>query len=308
MSKQYDNPDWQLGMELPSRKEKHGRKKKDKKAKEEPPKLPERLAPQPNAEQDEPHADQEGSLPKQEGSPLVKREANLPKQEGNPLPEQEAKLPKQEDSPLAKQEAELSIQGPTATSGEPAPDGNETVADDTLVVNLRMVSTGKPSSAQEEAAPTPERLAARREVEAAQAETAAAATAVLSTPKDVVTQEEIDLLLQEQAEEVERQGRWQRRILAIVLPLALLTVLVWGKIGYVHNVPDLVRGQVSAFHQGQGFLILKPWWFGPPVFSLTDYMSYDVETLDRLKLKMGSYSEVLHDPLVIWTFESDVLK
>lgn len=109
-------------------------------------------------------------------------------------------------------------------------------------------------------------------------------------------------------------SRWQWALLMFFTPAVILLTLAYGRLGYVHDVPDHVRSQVPAYQQGEAFLVLKPWWFGPPIFTLDDYKvppsDYPLSRADyfaRYKIELGDYARIVDGPRVLWTFRQDLL-
>ena len=155
---------------------------------------------------------------------------------------------------------------------------------------------------QEPVAPQPQQPQLEEPRVAVQQESAAAVGLVGD-----VTAEERDWLLGENDDE---DGSiltiWQRLLLFVAVPLVLLGVLIWGKIAYVHQVPDLVRDNVPAYSSGEGFLVLKPWWFGPPIYQLDSYPQ--ANDFKMYQIRMGDHAPLVEDPYVLWTFPEDILK
>jgi hypothetical protein len=157
---------------------------------------------------------------------------------------------------------------------------------------------------------------ALQEIEQARAE-ATAASAVGMTEPDV-TWAERQALLDDRAHQEKAAGddvdpppffsTWQRVLLWTGTVLVTLFVLAWGKLGYVHNVPDLVRSNVPAYDSGPAFLVLKPWWFGPPVLDLAQY-NRETETpnWDLYHARLGDYAGIVDNPHVLWYFQEDIL-
>jgi hypothetical protein len=153
--------------------------------------------------------------------------------------------------------------------------------------------------------PAEHRVAESRPQAAAGAPAQESAAAMSGVVSDV-TQEERDLLWAELEDDGSVLTVWQRLLLFVAVPLVLLGVLVWGKIAYVHQVPDLVRDNVSAYSSGEGFLVIKPWWFGPPVYKLDSYPQ--ANEFQMYQIRMGDHGKLLEEPYVLWTFQQDLLK
>jgi len=138
--------------------------------------------------------------------------------------------------------------------------------------------------------------------ELAQAASEVAATALA----EGVSEEERDLLWGgDEDEDGPVLTVRQRLLLFVLVPLVMLAVLIWGKIAYVHQVPELVRANVPAYASGEGFLVIKPWWFGPPVYKLDSYPPANDFTM--YQTKMGNHAPLVVDPFVLWRFQQDIL-
>ena len=139
--------------------------------------------------------------------------------------------------------------------------------------------------------------------EMAQASAEVAAATALS---EGVTAEERDLLWgDDEDEDGPLLSVRQRLLLFVLVPLVILAVFIWGKIAYVHQVPELVRDNVPAYASGEGFLVIKPWWFGPPVYELDAYPQTNDFTM--YQTKMGDHAPLVEDPIVLWRFQQDIL-
>lgn len=264
-----DNSDYQPGMPLPSRKETHARKKGKSKKREEL-KAQEQL-------QEQLRLQEQQRLREQEQQRLLEHQ---PPAE----PDQAAQLRELQAS--REEEARLKAEREAAQLREL----NAIRAETKRQLELRAVS--------DEAAPLQELQAAQEQV---------AATAAVLTPADVPseparTEDEDD----EETEPV--IGKWTYRLLLTFVPILLLLVLAYGKLGYVHQVPDLVRQNVTAYEQGEGFLILKPWWFGPPVYKLDSYLSGPDTTFPQYQLNLHDFAAIVDQPIVLWRFQDDFLQ
>lgn len=136
---------------------------------------------------------------------------------------------------------------------------------------------------------------------------------VVSLPVSEASTEEPDTASEED-EARPFYSRWQWALLMFFTPAVILLTLAYGRLGYVHDVPDHVRSQVPAYQQGEAFLVLKPWWFGPPIFTLDDYKvpssDYPLSRADyfaRYKIELGDYARIVDGPRVLWTFRQDLL-
>ncbi|HEU4962480.1 MAG TPA: hypothetical protein VFV52_01275 [Bacilli bacterium] len=100
---------------------------------------------------------------------------------------------------------------------------------------------------------------------------------------------------------------WKVALLIVFGVLVGLVVAAWGKIGYVHHVPAFVQERVPQYTQGEAFLVVKPWWFGPPVFDLSDYEAADTGDYKKYKMQLGGYAGLLDKPEILWRLKEDVL-
>jgi hypothetical protein len=150
-----------------------------------------------------------------------------------------------------------------------------------------------------------DRAARMRELQAAREEAAAAAAVLPIAPEAAG---EVPAGLPETEVDPEPViGKWTYRLLMFFIPVILIVVLAYGKLGYVHQVPKLVRENVPAYEQGEGFLILKPWWFGPPVYALDEY-GEDATDFQRYRLNLHDFKGIVEEPVVLWRFQKDVLQ
>jgi hypothetical protein len=151
--------------------------------------------------------------------------------------------------------------------------------------------------------PEPPRRELNLQPELAQARAEVGTAAALS---GTVSAEERDMLWgDDENEDGPILTKWQRLLLFVVVPVVILGVVAWGKIAYVHHVPQLVRDNVPAYASGEGFLVIKPWWFGPPVYELDSYPQTNDFTM--YQTKMGDYATLVEDPFVLWRFQKDIL-
>ncbi|KEO81330.1 hypothetical protein EL26_21495 [Tumebacillus flagellatus] len=158
--------------------------------------------------------------------------------------------------------------------------------------------------------------AALQEIQQAREE----ATATSAVVAPVLEPDERDLLLSPAPARAEESAgtdgelqpffsTWQRVLLWTGTVLVTIVVLLWGKIGYVHHIPDLVRDNVPAYQHDAGYLVLKPWWFGPPVLDLNTY-ARDTERPDweLYKARLGDYAAIVDNPYILWKFAEDPLQ
>ena len=139
----------------------------------------------------------------------------------------------------------------------------------------------------------------------------------LPTDEAAESRDADDFSDEDAADEDENRGffkTWQWYLLMTFTPIIIVLVVAYGKIGYVHAIPDSVRDQVPAYRHGEGFVVLKPWWFGPPVFTLDEYQiepgpatETAEEWFDRYKVELGDYRGIVEDPQVLWSVQTDPL-
>lgn len=281
----FDNSDWHLGMSLPSRKETHSKKKKSK------------------DKQKSPSAPAAPSVPEQ-----PRRELNLQPQRA--LTFEPEKKPLRESA----RELELKIQPesnpdlqqlqPQTESVTPVPvQEPQWQTESAWIVQESQLQSGAASPVQSPSHTEPVVGYTGARAELAQAAAEMSAATALSGG---VTAEERDMLWSgDEDEDGPILTKWQRLLLFVVVPVVILGVLVWGKIAYVHHVPQLVRDNVPAYASGEGFLVIKPWWFGPPIYDLDSYPQTNDFTM--YQTKMGDYAPLVEDPFVLKRFQQDIL-
>ncbi len=349
----YENSDWQVGMPLPSRKDKHGRKKeKQQKQKETPPPL-EEIIEQPaesRAEHREKqpvvqrvekrvelHSKQlaESRAEHREEQPVVQRtekrveqqlkqpaESRVAYREEQPVVQRTEKRVEQQMKQPAESRADDREDQPVAQRSEKRVEQHTKQPAESLVGHRDQQSIEKPAEPHvephaeqpvdhDQAArlaaepPVQTRAASLREQQTAHNEMAAAMVAELAGSER--TAEEADEKELDDEEMEPMVGKWTYRLLLIFVPLIVIAVLIYGKIGYVHDVPPLVRENVEAYEQGEGFLVLKPWWFGPPVYKLDEYVSGPSTTFHQFQLNLRDFAGIVEKPIVLWQFEQDFL-
>lgn len=343
-----DSSQWQLGMQLPSRKETHGRKKKSDRKLDKQEKQPQATTESPTAT---PPVDAEGV-----GTPVVRPVP--PKKERvryiEAIPEDPRyAAPMEEGTPPApdKQEAFLQLQ---AYWNEAAATATLTRVDEEHVseesVSEKNVSAKRASVKPIAVDDVSQQTRGRSEDEdylreliagtyrgqdafgqtTGQAVDANFSVAEMATVEAVSAIESITPT-DEALEEIPRPApddtadptpdpipeeedsapvfaKWKIALLIVLTPIVLVVILAWGKLAYVHQVPAFVQQQVPAYQQGKGFLILKPWWFGPPIFTLDHYERTDGEDFVHWKIQLNDYAAVVDDPTVLYTFPDDILK
>lgn len=86
--------------------------------------------------------------------------------------------------------------------------------------------------------------------------------------------------------------------------LVALCLTFWAKFAFVYDVPPAIR-QGSLLNV-RAYVVVKPWWFGPPVFDLGAYIStYNltrttVGPYALLTVRLGRYSDILNPSGIIW--------
>ncbi|MGZ4106353.1 MAG: hypothetical protein ACXVDE_02795 [Tumebacillaceae bacterium] len=330
----WDSSEWQLGMELPSRKDRHGgrksKKKSDRKLETQPvgtPDVPAVQAPAPEPE----HLEQPQPEPRVEPKTVTHRTYEAVPEDpkyAQPLTFEEedatAERPKFEAVPAKPDYADRQLFGEVdeATECEPV-----------LVSEQSATSSAEPV----DDVPSDEQQDAVHQLQASWNESAATIAVpmggtvegVTSTVGSEMREDEQylrDLLAQpEVSQELGKHGvqeeldqaaedsgpviaKWKIALVILLAPIVLVIILAWGKLAYVHQVPKFVLQQVPAYQTGQGFLILKPWWFGPTIFTLEQYPRTDGEDFVHWKIQLNDYEAVVQDPTVLYTFPEDILK
>lgn len=299
--RRWDNPDWHEGMTLPSRKNKHknGRKKKSQ----------ERTGRGEGTQTQQPDATHSALQEIQQAQAEATATAELQKPReigaeaegdvrafsgGRAEAEAGVRTPR---GARADARADAGVSSRTDTD-EQAPSGLHTKAEaDARVWRETDVDTPTAPPASEASAQSivPEPTARSKS----------------ETRSDATTFVDDELISDEADQEGDLQpffSRWQRVLIWSGTILVVLFVLAWGKIGYVHHVPDLVRQNVTAYDRGPAFLIIKPWWFGPPVIDLTEYTrSGETPDWDIYRARLGDYAGVVDNPEVLWYFQEDIL-
>jgi hypothetical protein len=345
-----DSSKWQLGMQLPSRKETHGRKKKsDRKldkqpqAKTESPKVESRVEVQPvELQQTKEPQPVEAPAPKRTRqrvieavpedpkyalpwNPLdagseVEREVGLDATPNDAVPDDAVSHSEEATKLVLSQQTEHDASGlpaPERETDEPSEDKQEAIEQLQAYWNESAATIALPAGGvalgshggelQEDQQYLRELLlqphavkeeAARHEF-AVQATAVAIAEAIPEATAEATPDEEDDAPV---------ISKWKIALLILTTPIVLVIVLAWGKLAYVHQVPSFVQQQVPAYQHGQGFLILKPWWFGPPIFTLDQYERTDGEDFEHWKIQLNDYETVVQDPTVLYTFPDDILK
>lgn len=166
----------------------------------------------------------------------------------------------------------------------------------------------------------PDQHPAVAELEAAQAETAVAAAMPSRRQRHL---DERDILWgpaverdddgdaaeagdREEDDAIKPLAKWKAALLTLFGIVLLTVLLAWGKLSYVHHIPDHVRDRVPAYAQGEAFVVVKPWWFGPPVFDLSRYPKGERESYQIWKQRLGNYTGILEKPTVFWRLEKDI--
>jgi hypothetical protein len=297
--REWDSSEWQLGMELPSRKDRHGgrksKKKSDRKLETQPvgtPDVPAVQAPAPEPERMEPPQPEPRVEPKTVTHRTYEAVPEDPKY-AQPLtfeeedamterPEFEAVPAKPDDASDEQQDAVHQLQA----------SWNESAA--TIAVPIGGTVEDVTGIAGRDMREDEEYL---RDL--------LAQPQVSQEPGKHRAQEETDQAAEDSGPVI---ARWKIALVILLAPIVLVVILAWGKLAYVHQVPKFVLQQVPAYQSGQGFLILKPWWFGPTIFTLEQYPRSDGEDFVHWKIQLNDYEAVVQDPTVLYTFPEDILK
>jgi hypothetical protein len=93
---------------------------------------------------------------------------------------------------------------------------------------------------------------------------------------------------------------WSRVGVTLCISIA---VLFWAKFAYVYNIPAFLQ-QGDLAHL-QAYVTVKPWWFGPPMFNLNNYLDthLHLSTTSQEQLflsRLGSYQRIVTDPQFVW--------
>ncbi|MCX7571817.1 hypothetical protein OS242_17880 [Tumebacillus sp. DT12] len=300
MSEDLKDTAWELGMELPSRKLTHGKKKKQK---------------------DKPQA----KKIQIEASPTTTERVQQPdvtarSKELAQQPEATARSTELAQQPDVTARSKELAQQPdvTARSTELTQQTDLTARSIELTQQTDLTARSFELAKQPEASlRSTERVQqsdlAPSEALGLRAVPAGAEVPVVSLPVSEASTEEPDTVVEED-EARPFYSRWQWALLMFFTPAVILLTLAYGRLGYVHDVPDHVRSEVPAYQQGEAFLVLKPWWFGPPIFTLDDYKvpssDYPLSRADyfaRYKIELGDYARIVDGPRVLWTFRQDLL-
>jgi len=93
---------------------------------------------------------------------------------------------------------------------------------------------------------------------------------------------------------------WSR---ASVLVVLLLAVSFWSKFAFVYDIPAYAdRGPLAGI---AAYVTVKPWWFGPPMFDLANYVSPDDlgalnQPYSLLLTRLDHYDAIVLQPNFIW--------
>ena len=85
----------------------------------------------------------------------------------------------------------------------------------------------------------------------------------------------------------------------VLIFLAALTF--WAKFAVVYDIPPFLRHGVLI--QARDYVVLKSWWFGPPLFNLNQYPVDPSAPLRSLVTQLGRYQGIVTDPseiLFVW--------
>jgi hypothetical protein len=88
--------------------------------------------------------------------------------------------------------------------------------------------------------------------------------------------------------------------------VVLLTLTFWAKFAFVYHVPEALR--TGPLSHVSAYVTWKPWWFGPPVFDLDQYLKMPDVTVtysddrDLLLSNLGRFRAVVEQPNIIWVW------
>lgn len=90
--------------------------------------------------------------------------------------------------------------------------------------------------------------------------------------------------------------------------IIFLLIAFWAKFAVVYDIPSYAqRGPLVAV---QRYVAVKPWWFGPPVFDLSNSGAtpqqsfYANHPYQYLLHTLGRYQSVVTSPQFIWVQRS----
>ncbi|WAH36984.1 hypothetical protein [Alicyclobacillus dauci] len=98
---------------------------------------------------------------------------------------------------------------------------------------------------------------------------------------------------------------WTRVAMLLVVGLC---IAFWARFAFVYDIPSYARDQLPG--HVTAYVTVKPWWFGPPVFDLGQYVPIGgdfpapQDPYQYLLLKLGRYGAVLEHPQFVWTSRS----
>lgn len=94
---------------------------------------------------------------------------------------------------------------------------------------------------------------------------------------------------------------WSRASVGSALALC---IVFWARFAFVYDVPTFLRtGPLTGV---SAYIVVKPWWFGPPVFDLGAYATLPGENAelsnprDLLMTNLGHYLPILLTPSFVW--------
>ncbi|GEO27279.1 hypothetical protein AAC03nite_30640 [Alicyclobacillus acidoterrestris] len=94
---------------------------------------------------------------------------------------------------------------------------------------------------------------------------------------------------------------WLRVVMGLFV---LLCVAFWARFAFVYDIPSVARPDLP---QGiTAYVTVKPWWFGPPVFDLRQYVPGDIDGApvadpsQMFLMNLGKYTAVVEHPQFIW--------
>ncbi|GMA63658.1 hypothetical protein GCM10025859_40980 [Alicyclobacillus fastidiosus] len=97
---------------------------------------------------------------------------------------------------------------------------------------------------------------------------------------------------------------WTRVTVALFV---LLCIAFWARFAFVYDIPSVVQGDLPP--GVMAYVTVKPWWFGPPVFDLGQYVPEKVDGAsvydpsEMFLMNLGRYSAVVEQPQFIWTLQ-----
>ena len=93
---------------------------------------------------------------------------------------------------------------------------------------------------------------------------------------------------------------WSRSALGLA---ALMAMAFWARFAVVFDIPPSL--QTGPLSRVRAYVVVKPWWFGPPAFDIAQTVREDggnttVPSFTRVADAPGPYQDVWSDPNILW--------